>query len=51
MFGKQNLNVEYKNIEVEDPAIKVGSLFGLKGTEIGKKIDDATRKITIKIEK
>ncbi|MEC4694754.1 hypothetical protein P4J02_06910 [Bacillus anthracis] len=51
MFGKQNLNVEYKNIEVKDTAIKAGSLFGPKGKEINKKIDDATRKITIKIEK
>ncbi|WP_176542725.1 hypothetical protein [Bacillus cereus] len=51
MFGKQNLNVEYKNIEVKDTAINVGSLFGSKGNEINKKIDDATRKITIKIEK
>lgn len=51
MFGKQNLNVEYKSIKVKDVATKVGSLFGPKGNEVGKKIDDATRRITIKIEK
>lgn len=51
MFGKQNINVEYGNIKVKDAATKVGSLFGSKGRKIGKKIDDATKKITIKIEK
>lgn len=51
MFGKQNLNVEYGNIKVKAVATKVGSLFGPKGKAVGEKIDEATKKITIKIEK
>lgn len=51
MFGKKNINVEYGNIKVKDVATKVDSLFGPNGRAIGEKIDEATRKITIKIEK
>ncbi|WP_282023334.1 hypothetical protein [Priestia flexa] len=51
MFGKNHLNVEYGNVKVTDVATKVGSLFGSKGREVGKKVDQATKKITIKIDK
>lgn len=51
MFEKQNFNVEYKNVIVNDVATKVGSLFGNKGKEVGQKIDSITKNITIKIEK
>ncbi|MED4353613.1 hypothetical protein P9265_14950 [Schinkia azotoformans] len=50
MLGTKKINVEYKGHRVEDVATKIGSLFGPKGKEIGKKIDNATKKITLKID-
>ncbi len=49
---KQNLNFEIKAGKeslgfTEDIATKVGSVFGEKGCEIGRKIDEKTKKITI----
>lgn len=53
MFGgKQNLNVEFGGIKVKDVATKIGRVVGgEKGAEIGKKIDEATKNVTIKFEK
>ena len=51
MFSKHNLNVEYKNLKVNNFATKVSSIFGDKGKAIGEKIDSVTKNITIKFEK
>lgn len=50
--GKKNLNVEFPGgIKVKDIATKVGSIFGEEAEEIGRKIDEATKNVTIKFEK
>ena len=49
---KQDLNFEIKAGKkslgvTEDVATKIGSIFGEKGREIGRKIDEKTKGITI----
>lgn len=57
MFGKQNLNVEVGGFKLTDVATSVGKTIdkfskGKTNAEIiGKKIDDITKNITIKIDK
>ena len=46
----QGLNVDYNGVIIRDVAEKIGSVFGQEGRRIGKKIDDVTKKITIKTD-
>lgn len=50
MFGRRNINVEYKGYRVEDVCTKIGRVVGGEnGEKVGRTIDDFTKKITIKI--
>jgi hypothetical protein len=46
----QGLNVIFKGLRVNDVAEKVGSIFGSKGQEVGRKIDNLTKNVTIVFE-
>ncbi|AOS67409.1 hypothetical protein CJZ71_19165 [Bacillus subtilis] len=47
--SKNNFNIEYRNLKINNVATKIGKLFGKKGTAIGSKIDKITQCLTIKI--
>jgi hypothetical protein len=50
LLGKQNLNVEYKGVRINDVCEKIGSIISPEAREFGKKLDDLTKKITVKID-
>lgn len=49
--GRTNLNIDICGIEIRDVCEKVGSVFGGKGKEVGKKIDNITKNVWIKYPK
>lgn len=43
----KSINAQYKNIKVKDVGEKIGGIFGPVGKEIGEKIDNYTKNVTI----
>ena len=47
---KRNFNVDINGTVVTDVAEKIGAIFGDKGQEVGRSIDNLTKNITIKVD-
>ena len=45
-----NLNIEINGFLIENVAEKIGALFGEEARAIGKKIDDLTKDMTIRLD-